>query len=79
MRWELGKGEGTVWTEKIFFKKEEGREREPQEEGPTKGGKGGALLGVLLASDHCFWLTPPSGSLGTLAMTAVLVTCQGSL
>ena len=48
---EMGIGEGrgdSMDREDSFFffrKKEEGREGEPQEEGPTRGGKGGALLG----------------------------------
>lgn len=80
MRWELGKGEGTVWTEKILFffkkkKRKEGKEnlrkRVPPEEGRVEHSLGG--------EDCCSWLAPPSGSLWTLAMTAVLVTCQGSL
>ena len=72
----MGKGEGTGWTEKIFLKKrKEGKEnlrkRVPPEEGRVEHSLGG--------EDHCSWLIPPSGSLRTLAKTAVLVTCQGSL
>ena len=69
----IGEGRGDSMDRKdLKKKKKEGREGEPQEEGhewwSTLGGE-----------DRCSWLTPPSGSLWTLAMTAGLVTCQGSL
>jgi len=41
----IGEGRGDRMDREDFFKKEEGREGEPQEEGPTRGRKGGALLG----------------------------------
>ena len=42
----IGEGRGdSMDREDLKKKKEEGKEVEPQEEGPTRGGKGGALLG----------------------------------